>query len=113
VPNDARGLTGQVVDLLSKIFMVSSPRMETGVARLTVGGGHGSTAGGEQGLQVAQQVLDGGDQDGSVGVTTDSVGVTTGSGNGAASRLGSMLASGKLAAMWWTRSTGSVNGSAC
>ncbi len=41
--------------------------MEAGVVEATVGGGCGSTAGGVHGLQVAQQVLDGGDQSYSTG----------------------------------------------
>jgi hypothetical protein len=60
--------------------------METGVAGSRVGGGGGSIAGGEHGLQEAQNVLDGGHLDGSLVATTDSVGATTGSDNGAASR---------------------------
>jgi hypothetical protein len=44
--------------------------MEAGVAGSTVGGGGGLTAGEIHGMQLAQQVLDVGDQGGLMGATT-------------------------------------------
>jgi hypothetical protein len=69
VPNDekasrAKWLTCQVTSLSG------SSRMDNGVAGLTVEGGGGSTAGEIHRPQVAQQVLDGGNQGGSVEATT-------------------------------------------
>jgi hypothetical protein len=56
VPNDAKGLTSQVADLPSDVFI-----RVIGVAEATVGVGCGSTAGEGHGLQAAQQVKGGGD----------------------------------------------------
>jgi hypothetical protein len=61
-------------------------------------------------MQVAQQVLDGGDQGGSVGATTGSVGVIAGSDNGEANWAGSMSGLGSLAATRWTQNKGLGNG---
>jgi hypothetical protein len=98
VPNDAKGLTGQVVDLPSDIFIRV---VEDGDWRSRIDSRRRwwLNAGEIHGRQIAQQVLDGGDQDGSLGATTGSVEITTDSDNGAASREGSMPGLGSLAAM--------------
>jgi hypothetical protein len=57
VPNDAKGLTGQVADLPSDDVFIRI----IGVAEATVGVGCESTAGEGHGLQVAQHVKGGGD----------------------------------------------------
>jgi hypothetical protein len=75
-----------------------SSRIETSVAESSRGGSCGSKAGELHGLQVAQQVQCGGDQGGSVGVTTGLAGGTTGSDNGDTGEAASMAGSGSLAA---------------
>jgi hypothetical protein len=101
MPNDAEGLTSQMVDLPSDIFSVSS-RMGTGVSESTRGGGCGATTGEEHGLHVAQQVQGSGDQGGALGVAAGSAGSMTGSDNGDADEA---AWSGSPAVTGWTQST--------